>query len=63
MAIDLADVRRKTRDRPLDEASLPPEPMAVLARWFDDATEAQIAEPNAMVISTVDADGQPSART
>lgn len=63
MTIDLADVRRKTRDRPLDEQSLPPDPMTALARWYEDASEAQLTEPNAMIICTVDPDGQPSART
>lgn len=63
MTIDLADVRRKTRDQSLDEQSLPADPMTALARWYEDASQAQLAEPNAMMVCTVDPDGQPSART
>ncbi len=63
MTIDLADVRRKTRDQPLDEQSLPPDPMTTLGRWYEDASQAQLAEPNAMIVCTVDPRGQPSART
>jgi len=63
VAIDLADVRRKTRDQPLERGLLPAEPMDALARWYDEAQRAEIAEPNAMILSTVDPDGQPSART
>lgn len=34
-----------------------------LQRWFDEAVEAEIAEPNAMVLATSDAEGFPSSRT
>ncbi|MGQ0717711.1 MAG: pyridoxamine 5'-phosphate oxidase [Pseudonocardiales bacterium] len=34
-----------------------------LARWLDDAVNAGLAEPNAMVLATADADGLPSSRT
>ncbi|MBC5815187.1 MAG: pyridoxamine 5'-phosphate oxidase [Candidatus Eremiobacteraeota bacterium] len=33
-----------------------------LQRWLDEAYEAKVAEPNAMALSTVDPEGQPSAR-
>jgi pyridoxamine 5'-phosphate oxidase len=32
-------------------------------RWFADASEALMSEPNAMIFGTADADGRPSART
>jgi pyridoxamine 5'-phosphate oxidase len=47
----------------LDEGDLAPDPFAQLARWIGDATEAGLAEPNAMVLGTVDPDGRPSSRT
>ncbi|HEY4006194.1 MAG TPA: pyridoxamine 5'-phosphate oxidase [Pseudonocardia sp.] len=34
-----------------------------LRAWLTDATEAGLAEPNAMVLATVDLDGAPSSRT
>lgn len=45
------------------EEQVDPDPVAQVRRWLDDAVGFGIAEPNAMVIATVDADGRPSART
>jgi pyridoxamine 5'-phosphate oxidase len=50
-------------DHPLDEADLAEHPLAQFRRWYDDARAAGLAEPNAMVVATADADGVPSART
>jgi pyridoxamine 5'-phosphate oxidase len=36
--------------------------MVEFARWFAEAQEAQVAEPNAMTLATASADGAPSAR-
>ena len=36
--------------------------MQQFQRWFDEAINAKLPEPNAMTLATVDADGQPSAR-
>lgn len=59
---ELADLRRPSRDRPLDPEALPREPMAILRLWYEEAREAGLVEPNALVLATVDADGQPSTR-
>jgi pyridoxamine 5'-phosphate oxidase len=37
--------------------------VALLRRWLADAEEAGVAEPNAMVVGTVDARGRPSTRS
>jgi pyridoxamine 5'-phosphate oxidase len=37
--------------------------LALLRRWIDDAENAGIAEPNAMVLATVDAAGRPVSRS
>ncbi|MDT7610367.1 MAG: pyridoxamine 5-phosphate oxidase [Pseudonocardiales bacterium] len=47
----------------LDAASLPAGPMPLLAGWFGEARGAGLAEPRAMVLSTADPGGAPSART
>lgn len=39
------------------------DPIAQFELWLKAAEEAEIFEPNAMVLSTLDADGQPSSRT
>jgi len=38
------------------------EPEALFAAWFDDAQRAEINDPNAMTLATVDAGGMPNAR-
>jgi pyridoxamine 5'-phosphate oxidase len=45
----------------LDDAALAASPLALLQRWLADA--ADLPEPNAMVVSTVDATGSPTSRT
>jgi pyridoxamine 5'-phosphate oxidase len=58
----LAD-RRHTYDRDtLDEARAASEPYAQFKRWIDDALAADLREPNAMTLATVDAHGNPQAR-
>ena len=46
----------------LHEHELEPEPTSMFRRWLDDAVSAQLPEPNAMVLSTVSEEGQPSSR-
>ncbi|MGN7187730.1 pyridoxamine 5'-phosphate oxidase [Microbacterium enclense] len=45
----------------LDDTALAASPTALLQRWLQDA--ADLPEPNAMVVSTVDAAGAPTSRT
>jgi pyridoxamine 5'-phosphate oxidase len=47
----------------LDETDVDAHPMVQFATWLTDAENADIFEPNAMVLSTVDADGAPTSRT
>jgi len=49
--------------RGLSEADLNPDPLGQFDLWFKEALEAKvIVEPNAMVLSTVSANGKPHAR-
>ncbi|MCV2394076.1 pyridoxamine 5'-phosphate oxidase [Actinotalea sp. M2MS4P-6] len=59
----LAALRRSYVLGTLDPADVDPDPVAQLRRWLDDAQDAGLVEPNAMVLATVDADGAPAART
>jgi pyridoxamine 5'-phosphate oxidase len=44
-------------------AELPGDPLPIFKQWFDAAYEQRItANPNAMTLATVDANGRPSAR-
>lgn len=46
----------------LDKNDVNADPILQFERWFKEAVEARVNEPNAMCISTVSSDGQPSAR-
>ena len=59
-ALDFAALRAEYALAGLSAADLTPEPFALFRRWFEDARV--LPEPNAMVLATVSADGQPSAR-
>ncbi|MDQ0613428.1 pyridoxamine 5'-phosphate oxidase [Microbacterium sp. W4I4] len=47
---------------PLDLEAFPDDPVALFLDWLDIARQAGAAEPHAMTLSTVDADGVPDAR-
>jgi pyridoxamine 5'-phosphate oxidase len=60
---DPAHLRRAYEDHPLVESALAADPFEQFTRWFTEAVEAGLPEPNAMVLSTASAEGEPSART
>lgn len=60
--IDLARMRKEYEDAGLDEADFGLEPMPHFEQWLSAAHEAQLVEPNAMVLSTIDPDGAPTGR-
>lgn len=63
-ALDPADMREVYRTMELTVADLAPDPIEQFAHWFKEtASNPAIHEPNAMVVSTADADGRPSSRT
>jgi pyridoxamine 5'-phosphate oxidase len=47
----------------LDEQDVAADPMHQFERWFAEAEKSGLLEPNAMVVSTADAQGRPSSRT
>lgn len=47
----------------LEEGHLLEDPIEQFTLWLEDADREGVYEPNAMVLSTVDANGQPSSRT
>ena len=63
MADDLRGLRVSYDLGALTKADLAETPLAQFRRWFADAVEAKLTEPNAMVLGTVSRDGVPSART
>lgn len=61
-SLDLARLRREYSAAGLAEAGLPSSPLELWRGWLADAVAAELAEANAMVLSTVDPDGAPSSR-
>ena len=60
---DVLPARRAEYTRAgLLESDLTPEQFALFRRWYADADEAGLYEPNAMVVATADPEGRPSAR-
>lgn len=58
----LRDRRVQYETTGLDRADLQADPIDQFSRWYDDAATAEIAEPNAFTLSTVDHHGGPNAR-
>jgi pyridoxamine 5'-phosphate oxidase len=61
-AQQVAALRAHYADIGLDEADLAVDPMDQFAGWLAEVVELGVPEPNAVVLSTADADGQPSSR-
>lgn len=60
--MSIAEMRKDYTLNGLSEADVAPDPLAQFQIWFDQALAASLPEPNAMVLATVGASGQPSAR-
>ncbi|NLY35095.1 MAG: pyridoxamine 5'-phosphate oxidase [Alcaligenaceae bacterium] len=61
--MSIADLRQKYERNVLLESQLAPDPMTQFSNWFEEARQGEILEPNAMIVSTVSAEGKPSSRT
>jgi pyridoxamine 5'-phosphate oxidase len=68
-AVDLARLRREYSGRGIGVTDLTGDPLAQFARWFAELdaavpkSDSTWFEPNAVVLSTADAEGRPSSRT
>lgn len=60
--VDMAALREEYETAGVVRADLAADPLAQFERWFDEAHEAGVYEPNAMVLSTVDTEGAPDSR-
>jgi pyridoxamine 5'-phosphate oxidase len=58
----LREMRKEYSDRPLCEEAMTDDPFPFFEFWFKEAVDAQLYEPNAMVLSTVGIDGYPTSR-
>jgi pyridoxamine 5'-phosphate oxidase len=58
----VAGLRKDYGRASLDEREVADDPIAQFTRWFEEALKAEVNEPNAMGVSTVDERGRPSSR-
>ena len=58
----VAGLRKDYGQASLNEDEVLDDPMAQFTSWFEQALQAQVNEPNAMNVATVDANGRPSSR-
>lgn len=62
MMSSIADLRREYSSQSLLENDVAQHPIDQFGRWWQQAVQAEIEEPNAMTLATASADGMPSAR-
>lgn len=61
--MSVSDLRQSYDKNVLLEETAAAAPLEQFSLWFDEALAANVPEPNAMTLATVDSTGQPSART
>ena len=60
--MSLSDLRREYALAGLAESDLDPDPFKQFDKWFQQALDAGLPEPNAMTLATATLDGKPSIR-
>jgi len=60
--MSIADLRRSYTLAGLRRIELESDPIRQFRRWFQQTLDAQLLEPTAMTLATVDQAGRPSAR-
>lgn len=63
MILDLSHLRGKYTTKVLDIKDLNPNPFLQFEKWFNDAMNEKLVEPNAFSLATVGTDMMPSIRT
>ncbi len=59
---EIAAIREDYAKSSLSESDVQKNPIDQFHKWFDEAMASHVTEPTAMVLSTVDENGQPSSR-
>lgn len=62
MSTSISDLRREYASRSLMETDVASNPISQFEKWWNEALESAIVEPNAMTLATASVDGMPSAR-
>ncbi|MBL7832516.1 MAG: pyridoxamine 5'-phosphate oxidase [Cyclobacteriaceae bacterium] len=60
---DIASLRKEYSKAALDVQSVSQDPISQFTKWFEEAVTANVPEPNAMNLATVNENGRPASRT
>ncbi len=63
VGMDISRLRKEYRFAPLKREDMPADPFEQFQAWFQQACDAEILEPNAAGLATVDAENRPALRT
>ena len=63
MRTSLADIRQEYTKSGLRENELPDDPLSLFSQWLQEAIDAEVDEPTAVIVGTVSPEGKPSTRT
>ena len=61
--LNIADIRQEYTKGGLRESELPGDPLSLFSRWLQEAIDAEVDEPTAVIVGTVSPEGRPSTRT
>jgi pyridoxamine 5'-phosphate oxidase len=61
--VDVSALRREYTRAGLREVDMDTDPVVQFRRWFENVIDADLHEPNAMILATATPDGRPSVRT
>jgi pyridoxamine 5'-phosphate oxidase len=60
--LDASSLRKEYTRAGLVEGDIDPDPLIQFHKWFEKVIDADLHEPNAMILATTSRDGRPSAR-
>jgi pyridoxamine 5'-phosphate oxidase len=61
--VDASSLRKEYTSAGLHKADLDPDPIVQFREWFEKVIDADLHEPNAMILATATDDSKPSVRT
>jgi pyridoxamine 5'-phosphate oxidase len=59
---NIEKIRKEYTLNSLEEGNVDNDPVRLFRQWLEEAIKSSIAEPTAMVVSTIGADGYPQSR-
>lgn len=60
--MDIHSIRKDYKIGTLDTKDVHPNPITQFQKWFNEALKAEVLEPNAMTLATLDSENRPHAR-